>query len=445
MFCLHGIHALLLATARAQVNGRPPQERAGAVVASARTDEEERRLEELRAELRQLLGVEAAPAAAPAADDGPVVSIDSGGFRVRSADGESSIQIGGRMHADLNEHAGEGSLDPVINDGTELRRARFELKGTLPESLSWAAELEFADNRTAIRDFWLGYATGAGPGVFVGFQKQPYSLDIEMSSNDIPFVERGIDTALILPFIDRAIGVRVQDSTESFFYAAGVYGEGAANNPVDDEGWGLAGRAIYAPVRSEEQVVHLGARAAYRAPDDGAESIRIRNETTNMSNFAVVDTTTLADVDAVLLYGPEAFWARGRFSLGGELNFVEVDRAGSDADFGSWNVQATWSLTGESRAAAYRIDAGEFKRLRAGKDGGRPLELAARVAAIDLEDGAVTGGEAQTLTLAVNWYWNANVRLMLDWTSYLDTSGGSAATADAEGLDVFTLRVQLTF
>ena len=309
----HHMHTLSLAIlALPFVNSSTPQDDQGAAPSSVTTSDEEQRLQELRAELLELLEIEDFPAAATATTGGsPVVDIGSGGFRVKSANGESSIRIGGRMHADANTHGNEGSLDSMIDDGTELRRARFELKGTLPENLSWAAEVDLADNRTSIKDFWIGYETSAGPRIFAGHQKQPYSLDIEMSSNDIPFVERGIDYFLLVPFVDRAIGARVQDNTESFFYAAGIYGEDVSNNPVDDEGWGLAGRAVYAPVQSDDQVVHLGARAAYRMPDEGSDSIQIKNETTNMSNFAVVDTGMLMNVDSVFVYGPEAVWARG--------------------------------------------------------------------------------------------------------------------------------------
>ncbi len=445
----HPIHPLSLAIlALPLAFGSSSQEKDPAASSSVAPVDKEQRLRELRAELLELLDVEAAPAAVTATSvegDGPTVSMDSRGFRVRSADGESSIRIGGRLHFEAHRHTNEGSLDSTITDGTELRRARFEMKGTLPENLSWAAEVDLADNRTSVKDFWAGYETGAGPSIFAGHQKQPYSLDIEMSSNDIPFTERGIDAFLIAPFIDRAIGARVQDNTESFFYAAGIYGESVSSEFLDDEGWGMAGRAIYAPVVSDDQVVHLGARAAFRVPDEATDTIQIKNETTNMSNFAVVDTGMLTNVDSVFVYGPEAAWARGPFSLGGELNLMDVDRSGSDADFGSWHVQATYTLTGESRAAAYRIDSGEFKQLRADEPGGRPLELAARIAAIDLEDGMVTGGEADTFTLALNWYYSRNMRLMVDWTNYYDTSGGSANTAASEGLNVFTFRLQLTF
>jgi phosphate-selective porin OprO and OprP len=124
---------------------------------------------------------------------------------------------------------------------------------------------------------------------------------------------------------------------------------------------------------------------------------------------------------------------------------VNIDLPGSDSDFTSYHVGATYTLTGESRAKAYRIDAGEFKRLRAEPGGVRPLELAARYASIDLNSGSIQGGEEDVVSLGLNWYYSGNLRLMWNWSRIVDTSGGSQTTADADGLDIFTFRAQLNF
>jgi len=408
----------------------------------ANAEEKAERLAELRAELLELLDQTGSD---PASDDDDQFTIGPKGLWARSADGQSSMKVGGRIQADSNNHSGESTQDGVIQDGTELRRARFELKGTLPQDLKWAAEVDFANNATSIKDFWVGHAADGDPEITFGHQKQPYSLDVEMSSNDIPFVERGIDTFLIIPFVDRAIGARIQDNNDSLFYAAGVFGEGITPNAVDDEGWGAVGRVVYAPVRNDNEVVHLAARGAFRQPEDGSQSVRIRDETTNMSNFRVVDTGVLTGVDSVQAHGYEAAWAKGPFSIGGEYNMLTVDQTAGDLDFESWHAQATYTLTGETRAKAYRLNAGEFKRLRAENPGDKPWEVAARVASIDLNSGAVSGGEQQAFSFGLNCYYSENLRLMWNYTNIYDTSGGSMATSDAEGMELFTFRVQLNF
>ena len=379
------------------------------------------------------------------------VTLDSKGLRIRSADGEASMKIGGRVQVDGNIHTRDATHNgSEINDGTELRRARFEMKGRLPGDVIWAAEVDFADNGTSIKDFWMGFDKDEVTTT-IGHQKQPFSLGVEMSSNDIPFVERGVDNFLIIPFVDRAVGVRLQGNTDNLFFAGGVFGESVtpgANN-VDDEGWGVVSRVVAAPVQEDDQVLHFAGRGAYRMPMDGTMSVQIRDETTNMSNYRVVDTGVITGVDSTAIWGGEATWAAGPFSLGGEFNSLHLMRDGSDYNLSSWHAQATYTLTGESRADAYRMDAGEFKRLRASDDSDcGAWELASRFATIDLNDGtSLRGGREDVATVAVNWYYNDNVRFMLDWSRILAASGAGVNTNPnrADGTDVFTLRAQLTF
>jgi phosphate-selective porin OprO and OprP len=393
-------------------------------------------------------------AAAAAEKDGSDVSVSVGekGLVVESEDGEFEFKLGGRIQADASYQDPDHIGDQQGTDGTELRRARIEMKGRLYKYIPWAFEVDFANNSASFKDVWLGYEGFDWLTAYAGHNKQPYSLAVEMSSNDIPFMERAIDNALIIPFIDRAIGLRTESSGDDWFWAGGIYGESVSPTVDGDEGWGLASRFIYAPIHDATSTLHLGGRVAYRVPNSGDKSIRMRDETTNMSNLRIVDTGTITDIDNVVLVGPEAAFVYGPFSLTGEFNHAYIDReSGGDLDFDSWHAEATWSLTGESRAAAYKMSSGEFKRLipdhpfSLSNGGWGAWELAARVAYIDLNDGDVLGGRETAFTAALNWYLFNNLRLMWDYTNILDTDGSSQARRDAEGMGIYQMRAQITF
>jgi len=401
----------------------------------------------------------------------PIITIDQGGLKAKTRDGQFKIKIGGRLHADgtlsTGDTAPDGFDDRVppnevngdATDGTEIRRGRLVVKATVWEDWKWVGEVDFADNGTAVKDFNLGYAGFDDVTLTVGNQKQPFSLQLEMSSNDYPFVERGIDNFLVDAVLDRAIGGRVDANGGHWFVAAGVYGDGAeAQKDGGDEGWGAAGRAILAPIIEDDQVVHIGFRTAYRQPDG---SIRYRDETTHMSNLHVVDTADLPEIDGITMYGPEAAVAFGPFSVFGEYNRSTVQRNGSKTvQFESGHIGATFSITGESRAASYKISSGEFKMLKPkenfslGNGGLGAWEVASRFAYINLNDGSsavpgsVNGGKEQAISTALNWYVNPNVRFMADWTHILQADRGSSSTSwneitkEAQGMDMFTLRVQ---
>ena len=384
------------------------------------------------------------------------VTLDQKGFNVRSADDSYAIKIGGRLHAQGSTHLNEGDLDPT--DGTELRRARIEMSGTIKEDWRWAAEADFANNGTRILDWWLSYRGLDDVALTVGHQKQPYSLSLEMSSNDIAYVERSIDNALVVPFVDRAIGLRMDTHGNNWFFAGGLFGESVG--PTDDdapdgaEGWGAVGRFIYAPVITDESIVHLGVRAAHRLPADNRQGeVRIRTETTNMSNLFITNTGRIENLDSTTLYGPEFGLSFGPFTILGEYNVAQFEReVGSTLEFSSWHVGANWLFGAAPYAKSYRIDAGEWKRpvplqdfsLHSGGGWGA-LELAARYASIDLNDADVVGGTQDAVTGAVNWYINNNVRLMFDWTHIVDTDGSNEVRREAQGMDILQTRAQWTY
>jgi phosphate-selective porin OprO and OprP len=372
------------------------------------------------------------------------MSLGPDGLEVSSADGRFSLSLDGRLHVDWTRHSGPAAQSPI--DGAEIRRARIAVAGQLDGSWRFSAETDFAGNDIALKDFWVAYEASDTLRLTIGHQKQPYNLTFEMSSNDIPFVERGIDNALLAPFVDRATGVRADASGRSWFAAAGVFGAS-----IDEaDGWGTAGRFVLAPFADEKRVLHVGIRAAYREPDSANAIVRIRDETTSFSEVSVVDTASIDGVDSVTLAGPEAAFASGPFSVVGEYNRAHIEDELGSLSFDSWHLTATWSLTGESRAAAYDLAAGEFKRLEpaqrfARREGGGAWEIAARYASIDLNDEFVGGGAESAMSLSANWYPNRNVRMMLNWTRILETDESTDARAAAEGLDVVAVRAQYAF
>lgn len=134
---------------------------------------------------------------------------EGSGLKVTSADGDFELEIGGRLQADAVAHSYDPRIgtDPI--SGTQVRRGRIELDGVFSSRWGYAAEFDFAKNEVALKDIKLGYLGQDGASFYFGHQKQPYSLSMEMSTNDTPFVERSVDNFLVATFLDRAIGPSV--------------------------------------------------------------------------------------------------------------------------------------------------------------------------------------------------------------------------------------------
>ena len=146
------------------------------------------------------------------------IKIDKKGLQAETADGNFKLKIGGRMHADAavsgNDKFVSGGAPVEANNGTELRRARIALVGTYYKDWKFKTQIDFADNKVAVKDLKLAYTglklfENAKINVTVGHQKQAFSRELQESSNAMMFQERSVMNVLNEPTVDRAIGINV--------------------------------------------------------------------------------------------------------------------------------------------------------------------------------------------------------------------------------------------
>ena len=112
---------------------------------------------------------------------------------------------------------------------------------------------------------------------------------------------------------------------------------------------------------------------------------------------------------------------------------VDLD-SGSDPDLSGGYIYGSWFVTGESRS----YKGGTFGRTKAEN----AWELAARWSTIDLEDGSVTGGEEDNITLAVNYYVNPYLRFMFN---YIMVDADPTAGGIQDEPNIYMVRAAMDF
>lgn len=376
------------------------------------------------------------------------VNIEKGGIAAKTRDGDFTAKVGGRMQLDA-AWSGEDSSNSgsTLGDGTELRRARLYLKGSVYKDWFYKFEYDFAgsgDTKKGITDIWLGYNgfDMEGLSVKVGHFRDPFMLQDAVSDNNTQFTERASIDAFTA---GRHIGVMGSVDRQHWTVALGVFGDSASKTGgSDDEGWGTAGRVTWMPVNKTGSLIHLGLAADYRSTRGSDVQFKQQPET-HVSGVNFVDTGKLTDVDSYLTLGAELAVVQGAFSAQTEYVRTTLDRdLASNPTFDGWYAQAGWFLTGESRP--YTHEGAKFKGVTpnniVGKGGIGAWELALRYSTIDLSDSAIIGGEMDNLTLGLNWFPTPGLRISANYIKILEMDGG---VHDNEEADIMQLRAQWGF
>ncbi|MGH8627669.1 MAG: OprO/OprP family phosphate-selective porin, partial [Gammaproteobacteria bacterium] len=394
------------------------------------------------------------------------------GFKVKSQDGSFEAQPGTLFQFDSAVYD-DDSTD--FSSGTELRRARLSLGGTLFSDWDYKFEADFAGttqggttNNVTVTDAFVRYKGLKPFAVTAGNFKVPFSLEAVSSNKYITFMERGLPFGFLTL---RRLGGMVSAHGENWTASVGMFGDSVTTQNNDDEGKQAAGRFTYAPFFQSDRVLHLGASGSWVSPQQTGtgETARFRSRpesniasdslpedaalstagtTFGRSSGRLVDTGNIpGDVDYFTLFGGELAGVYGPFSVQGEYLRADVDRdTGGDLGFDGYYGYVSWFLTGESRN--YRPDRGVFDILQPRqpfslKSGGwGAWELAVRYSGLDLSDGTVRGGEIDDLTFGLNWYPNAYVRFMANYVNVLQVDGGAH---DGDNPDVFQIRAQVAY
>jgi phosphate-selective porin OprO/OprP len=92
-------------------------------------------------------------AAEKKAKSNPTMEVGKKGLVIKTADGDFSIKLGARMHADYSNHSGESDLasnkQPI--NGSQIRRGRMALSGTVYKDFDYIIEADFANDGVAVK------------------------------------------------------------------------------------------------------------------------------------------------------------------------------------------------------------------------------------------------------------------------------------------------------
>lgn len=358
------------------------------------------------------------------------------------------ITLFGRIHLDYWAFPGADAGIEVLEgenpqDRVTFRRLRLGVKGDLNDNVFYKYEGEFAGGvATSYRDAFIGVRDlPVFNTVIIGNHKRPYGLDHLNSSRFNVFTERPL---IVEAFNQdaRRLGISSNGVSEdqSWNWRYGLFHQ---NLTQETDGFvsdhyqpelaaRLARTAWYDESSGGRGYWHWAVSGSYGQPDGGAPDngadFRTRPEARSTNRW--LDTGNIVGATETTILGLETVFNVGAFQLTAEFQQANVERTpeiARDVNFGGGYVQVAYFLTGEH--TPWNRKTGTIGRVKPFEnffsvrthEGGRGYglgawQVAARYSYADLQDEDIIGGKGEAVTLGMNWWWNPNARLQLNWS-----------------------------
>ncbi len=358
------------------------------------------------------------------------------------------MQFFGRIHLDYWSFPKvDESLFPLEDgnpqDRFNFRRLRIGIKGDLNDNMFYKYEGEFAGGvDPSYRDAFIGFKNVPYlQTIIIGNHKRPYGLDHLNSSRHNVFIER--------PFVveafnqdSRRLGISSNILTEdqSWNIRWGVWNQqltqttdGFVGDHYQLEFAGrIAKTAWYDESSGGRGWAHFAISGSAGVPDgrggpNNQAEYRTRPEARTDNRW--LDTGEISGANANFLVGLEAAFNIGQFNFTGEYLRTNVDRrddVGEDVAFDGYYAQVSYFLTGEHRT--WERKNGTLGRIKPienffmvrdcdcnSQKGWGAWEIAGRYSHLDLQDFDIQGGEGESFTFGINWYWNPYARMQFNY------------------------------
>ncbi len=314
------------------------------------------------------------------------------------------------------------------------RRARIFADGDFLRRYHYRFEYDFGEDQ-GLKD---AYVDGIFQNILrvaelrVGNAKEPFGLEQHTSNYFRVFMEPALPVAVFVPGHNLGMTLHALQARERMYWAFGFYTntqDTEDNNSSSD--FTFTGRGTGLPVYRDggRRLLHIGLSFSQRNPSGDTIEYNARPEARFAPQYLdtgpfAASQNTLGALELALVNGP--YWFQ-----------TEWIQASPDTDdygqlnFWGYYAQFGWFITGEHRP--YMNSEGCFGRLeplhpmkggnlfKKGNHGA--LELIARISTVDLNDGAVAGGEMTNLSVGMNWYLTRATRLMFNYV-YSDVNDG---------------------
>ncbi|MDB6145781.1 MAG: phosphate-selective porin [Pseudomonas sp.] len=384
-------------------------------------------------------------------DGADLVVKTKSGLEVATTDDQFSFKLGGRIQADFDQFSGVYSQNGKTADSAYLRRSRLELSGKAYRDWGYELAVDFSSD-TPVKDAFISYLGFDPVTINIGRFDPDFGLDNAISSKWTTAMESSMITDLA-PWAsdhDEGMGVQVRGTVDSLYGSASIIRPSSNENDNGRTRNNYNARAVFAPMATPGEVLHLGVNYAYNDADEFDGRIRTRMGVRGVSENSNGNRPDLAPkvagaFDGDAAWGLEFAYAAGPFSLQSEYLRRKIDAqresARNDRRATGYYGQLAYTLTGESRG--YKLDGASFGSIKPENKQLGAWELFYRYDRANVEERDFLDTKARVQTVGVNWYANEAVKVS---ANYLRAKTSQVHNLEGDhGGDAVSMRLQYVF
>ena len=403
----------------------------------------------------------------------PKIKTD-GKFSVASQDGDWEFRPIGRVFWDyVAINRDEGAIGTYGDSGAELRRARLGMQGKI-KPFSWKFEMDWADTSAgglSWKDVWLAYNGKNDFGKYwikFGQAHTAFGHTTISSSKYMPMIRRPLFAGG--PQHERRVGVSAYQEGSNWFVHGSAQVPPLNDNIVGGQAVG-EDRKTYAvriggtPYKKDKNhLFHIGGSYQYEDLQGDTFNNLDNNLVSHLGDGDQLEWDSAEaglTVEEVNAFSGEAISVWG--PLHGAFEYVawDIDTATAGSfDVNGWAFDVGYFLTGESMNYKTKGHFSGTKPKNSVTNGGiGAWQVVARYEQFDLRDSTVDGGEAELITIGLNWLPTKNTRIMANYINTLSydcgdgTRTGTALPGTTRTCDgntgeepsSFTIRAQMYF
>ncbi len=284
----------------------------------------------------------------------------------------------------------------VSNDSSSdvaLRRVRLGINGDLDKRMSaeFSFDIDVEDSAVSLHEATLEYQWAKSLALQAGFFKQPFGLEGSTSSKHLRTLERSMASDAFVP--ERGVGVALSIEKTAHYLSIGAY----RDREVEDVQY-ITARAVWSPMESKRNVLHLGASVSQR--DNAGTEYRVSNSGNIATGENFLKSARFYP-ESITTLGVEGAWSKGSLLVQAEWFWQSLalsDTSGNaEPEFSGGYVQAGWIFDHGYR----KYDGRRFGKI-AGTKSRRALEFVAGIGTVDVRHAGLSD-QAREATLGLNY------------------------------------------